>query len=84
MDGPVQLQRLARSYLDAGRSMEALVVAKKGAERFPSFVTEFHLLLAEAYVADGRVESARALLEAQQVSNPGEARIRDALSRLRR
>jgi predicted Zn-dependent protease len=84
MNGPVQLQRLVRSYLEEGRLMEALVVAKKGAAEFPAFVVEFHLQLAEAYVAGGKHDSARMVLEATQAAHPDELRIREALALLRK
>ncbi len=83
LDGPVQLQRLARKYLDEGRTMEALVVAKKGSALFPSFLVEFQLLLAEAYVAGRRRAEARSVLEASLSSHPDDQRIARALDALR-
>ncbi len=83
LEGPVQMQRLVRKYLDDGRAVEALVVAKKGENLFPSFVVDFRLLLAEAYVAGGRIAEARALLEAEQCSHGNDKRIQEALDGLR-
>ncbi|MDX2010600.1 MAG: tetratricopeptide repeat protein [Myxococcaceae bacterium] len=43
--------------------MEALVLAKKGAQSFPSFELDFTLLLAEVYLEQGGRRRARELLE---------------------
>jgi tetratricopeptide (TPR) repeat protein len=80
--GPVQLQRLARGYLKDRRFMEALVVAKKGAKLFPSFLIDFQMLLAEVYLGRGDRKEARALLEQILTAHPQDQRVQQALAQV--
>lgn len=50
--GPIQFTRLARRYLSDGRTMEALVVCRKGLGAFPEQV-ELHLALADTHRTRG-------------------------------
>lgn len=78
MGGPIQHLRLARSYLANGRHMEALVVAKKGAEAFPDFSVEFALLLSDVQLARGDRARARSILEVALLTHPEDQRLKDA------
>ena len=78
----MQTQRLVREYLDKGRHMEAMVVAKKGIKEF-AHGFEFRLLLAEVYEAQGDLAKAAEQLEQVLAAVPENESARAAQARLR-
>lgn len=48
--GPIQHVRMVRAFLDRGRTLEAMVICKKGLRVFPEHA-ELHLALADTYRA---------------------------------
>jgi Tfp pilus assembly protein PilF len=55
--GPIQMIRLARSYLEQRRLMEALVVARKAVVQVPEH-EDVRLVLAEVHQAKGDLRAA--------------------------
>lgn len=80
--GPIQIERLIRQYLDAGRVMEALVLTKKAIKAFDPTVRH-RLLLSEIYEAKGERHRALELVEETDRLVPGDVRVARALERLR-
>jgi hypothetical protein len=80
--GPIQVARLIRAYMDMGRYMEAMVVAKKAVAEFAPDIRH-RLLLAEIHVAQGKTSRAIEVLEEAERVAPGDARVADMPNRLR-
>jgi predicted Zn-dependent protease len=80
--GPIQVARLIRAYLEMGRYMEAMVVAKKAIRAFAPDICH-RLLLAEVYEAQGKAARAVEVLEEAERAAPGDARVAEMLRRIR-
>lgn len=61
---------MARAYLDRGRTLEAMVICKKGLRAFPEQV-ELHLALADTWRARGDAEREAELLAHVRRLAPG-------------
>ena len=80
--GPVQSKRLIRKYIELGRLMEAMVVAKRAIALFaPGY--DFRVLLSEVYAADGKAEQAMKELAEVLCASPDHVEAKRLLRRLR-